>query len=422
MHAGSQSPQVTLAILSALSGMSTTPVSVRVEGNQEGYALLGTFVERLIGPKRSIYLTSGSESGFMGLGAQDELAVLIFEGIPSDKAARNVILRKIANLPVRTIDAPLGNEMRTRSFDRPISVLLLGTDDLDDAKTANKALILRFANDNQVRQLRARRRLEIFRAGAKRESELRSLRMERLQRAVNSIDWLRPIEDVFRCIDETAIADASAAERVSQVIALAAIVQRFITQPRKSTGVQGAVLPLSKKAIGFVVRLLNLAGTKNVQTSLTAAEQKTSHIIRLYLERKGDTKASFTIKGIRGLGAFASLTKSSIHDRINGLEQKNHIHRLDEKSGRQLQWQFTEQGLAHKDSPLAALIEHHFPGSGDLAEKDRLLGPILRTIQRSCEVRQLRHDNGEAVPKMAVAALGDASENHANFGRNQNHA
>jgi len=69
MHAGSQSPQVTLAILSALSGMSTTPVSVRVEGNQENYALLGTFVEALIGPKRSIYLTSGSESGFTSSGS-----------------------------------------------------------------------------------------------------------------------------------------------------------------------------------------------------------------------------------------------------------------------------------------------------------------------------------------------------------------
>jgi len=164
--------------------MSTTPVSVRVEGNPEHYALLGTFVETLIGRERSIYLTSGTEASFIGLGVKDALAVLVLEGIPSDKAARNVILRKIANLPVRSIDAPLGNDIRTRSFDRPISVLLLGTDDLDDAKTANKALILRFTNDHQVRRLRDRQRLGMFRAGAKQESEHRSLRMKRLQMVV----------------------------------------------------------------------------------------------------------------------------------------------------------------------------------------------------------------------------------------------
>ena len=340
---GKQAAKVLIATAAALAGYMGFPVHVRLRGNSLLQDIVGLFLEA--GVPRVRYLTSTTEIGLL-LQGQEKLGTLVYDG-PLDKPfIRRIFGRLLLGQPIRHADAPGGEQLRLRKFDKPVSVIFLRDEVIADPAWL-AVLVTMTINDDEETMHAAT--VESFKKLLKHPT--RSTAFARQSRiiheALGRIKWRRPIM--------SSGLDGVVAKKLGQADStLFMVVMRLakVLLLLRDDGRSRATPPeLTIYDVQFIIHLLTLADVDDDQAPLSRWEIKTL-VTGAKIPPRGDTGVKgvkipgFTIHDLQEAEKELSKNDSTVHEYTNGLVSKGYLIK-GPKRDRKLTFELTERGIAY---------------------------------------------------------------------------
>jgi len=427
---GPLGPKALLLHLGAMTGLTGTPVAMRTTGESEFHSQIALSIERMLGSLKVMYVSSASEAGIVGMGTHEYIKSFILDGCTPGSATMPVIARLIQRRPIRTLDAPLGDTIRARSFDRPISVLLMQADDIDDHDLLNTLVTvdLKHSQDTLPAYLQSltAKWLAVPDAG-----NAKFRRILRWQYAFDLLAWEVPCASNFLTDGLIGkVTDRTTGERVRQVIALANVVAILLSTPRDGRG----SIVTSLEVVQFVNELFALADVDENKESLTPAEQATlNECVNLSRSEEATTPrykqpdvpskratagptTTVTAKELHQRESHRNIGISAIHTRLNALEDKGLLERKGKCDGKQMHWEITARGRVYSPATVATSLKSMFSqfSSGPT--------PTTKTLDLTIEQLKVALNRGvwrtldSGHPRLEPAWDGNSGTKGDNFG------
>ncbi|MBI1374290.1 MAG: hypothetical protein GC159_16360 [Phycisphaera sp.] len=268
-------------VLAALSGRTNTPVSARTVGDAPWHAAIATTILQLLGTKTAMYLTGASEAKLAELGPTD-VRTIIYDGASDDVATRRTLSRLILGLPVHRLVNPSAEDPKDRviSFDRPVSIIAIGADDITEPRLAEALLTVRLNEHDKAMKFHARRRLARF-AGTTATGHAEEDNSNLMTRLV-TLRWDTPVifEDPDDMIER--VGCTGDATRVVAFLSLARVVALLRHKPVDDD----VTIEARYEDLNFVVRLLEEAGVDDDRVRIGGKAAEFLRFLQLVVDRR----------------------------------------------------------------------------------------------------------------------------------------